>query len=596
MSFQIEFQPSGIRLLCAEALTILDAARQAGIPLRADCGGKGICGKCRVQVTGGAINGDHTEAEKNHLNSEEQAQGYRLACESVADADLKVFIPAESLSGEAILQVEGEKASIQADAEVRQVSVSLPEATLEDLRSDFERARMCAGLPELRIRLDALRDLPDALRSNGWQANLFVRGSEVFHAAPRTPGTPIGLAVDVGSTKIACYLVNLESGELLAAKGTPNPQIAYGEDIMARLAYAMRGRQEARSLHGSIAEAINQCGRELCRQINRVPADIMDFCLVGNTAMHHFFLNLPTGALAVSPFVPAASDTLYPDAREIGLDGMPGAAVLAPPVIAGFVGSDHLAFLLSCGFGQAEHTRLGIDIGTNTEIALQKGKRIVSVSTASGPAFEGAHIRFGMRAGPGAIEHMRITADGGAEIEVIGGGQAVGICGSGILDAVAELRTNGLLNARGRMKKDGPGIRLDEDGVPYFRLAEGKRRITISQKDVDQILLAKGAIRAGIDVLMDEMGVEKDDLDEIVIAGAFGSYMLPEQAVRLGMLPDIPLGCVRAVGNAAGAGARMMLISKEARTNAEALARRIEYLELTIYPDFPMFFAQGIRA
>jgi uncharacterized 2Fe-2S/4Fe-4S cluster protein (DUF4445 family) len=201
-----------------------------------------------------------------------------------------------------------------------------------------------------------------------------------------------------------------------------------------------------------------------------------------------------------------------------------------------------------------------------------------------------------MRAGPGAIEHARISADGRAEIDVIGGGEPVGICGSGILDAVAELRTSGLLNARGRMKKDGPGIHLDEEGVPYIRLAEGKRAITLSQKDVDQILLAKGAIRAGIDVLMDEMGVKDGDLEEIVIAGAFGSYMLPEQAVRLGMLPKIPLECVRAVGNAAGAGARMMLISKEARTNAEALAGRIEYLELTVYPDFPMFFAQGIRA
>jgi len=585
-----------MRLLCSEALTILDAARQAGIPLRAECGGKGICGKCRVQVINPLNSADYTNAEKKHLSQDEQAQGCHLACEVVANEDMKVFIPVESLSGEQILQVMGEETRMQADAAVRQVSVTLPEAHLEDLRSDFERVRAAADLPDLRMRVEALRALPDMLRSNGWRINLCVRDNEVFHITRQTLECPLGLAVDVGSTKIACYLMDLESGEMLAAKGTPNPQIAYGEDIMARLAYAMQGRDEALRLHRGIAEAINQCSRDLCAQISCQTSDIMDLCMVGNTAMHHFFLDLPTDALAVSPFVPATSDALSPDAADISLEAMPGAAVYAPPVIAGFVGSDHLAFLLSCGFGRSNHTRLGIDIGTNTEIALQKGPRIVSVSTASGPAFEGAHIRFGMRAAPGAIEHVCIMPDGQVAVEVISGKEAVGICGSGILDTVAELRTNGMLNARGRMKKDVPGIQVDKEGVAFIQLAEGQRAITLSQQDVDQILLAKGAMRAGIDVLMDAMKVNADEIEEIIIAGAFGCYILPEQAIRLGMLPDIPLERVRAVGNAAGAGARMLLISKAARAEAEALARRIEYLELTVYPDFPMFFAQGIRA
>ena len=277
---------------------------------------------------------------------------------------------------------------------------------------------------------------------------------------------------------------------------------------------------------------------------------------------------------------------------------MPGTQVYTPPVIAGFVGSDHLAFLLACGFGTDQRVRLGIDIGTNTEIALQKGERIFSVSTASGPAFEGAHIRYGMRAAPGAIEHVHLE-DGLFTCEIIGETAASGICGSGILDALGELRAGGLLNKRGRLDKAHPLVRLDAQGKPFVTLAAeagAQRPITLSQGDIDQILLAKGAIRAGIDVLMDTLGVQPEEIDEIVIAGAFGSYMLPEQAIRIGMLPEVSLERIRAVGNAAGLGAQMMLVSRSARRQAEALAERIRYLELTLYPDFEGFYANGIRA
>ena len=596
LSFQIEFQPSGIRLLCPEPLTLLDAARQAGIPLRADCGGKGMCGKCRVQVLEDHETYHYSEAEIKHLNTEEREQGFHLACELVADREIKIYVASEALSEEQIIQIEGVQRIVEQDAAVRQQVITLSAANLHDLQSDYSRAKQTAGLPNLQIQLQTLRKLPSLIRSNDWQFNLVTRDDAVIHISEKPFAQLLGLAVDVGSTKIACYLMDLENGALLAAEGTPNSQIAYGEDIMARLAFAMQGPEDAQKLHVLVADAVNQTSLELCRQIDRTPDEIADLCLVGNTAMHHFFLNLPTGTLAVSPFTPVISDALYADANQIGLNAMPGAGVYAPAVIAGFVGSDHLAFLYSCGFGQQDATRLGIDIGTNTEIALQKGDRIVSVSTASGPAFEGAHIKFGMRAAPGAIEHVRIDQNGSTQVDVIGGQTPVGICGSGILDAVAELRTAGILNKRGRLKKGLPYIRLDAERVPYFTLAVGEKEITLSQHDVDQILLAKGAIRAGIDVLMDALNVTTEEIEEVVIAGAFGSYMLPEQAVRLGLLPDIPLERVRAVGNAAGSGARMMLASQQARVQSEALAQRIEYLELTVYPDFPMFYARGISA
>ena len=365
---------------------------------------------------------------------------------------------------------------------------------------------------------------------------------------------------------------------------------------MTRLGYAMQGGAQAETLFHLTIDAINQTTEEMCEHLDISPDEIADGCFVGNTAMHHFFLNLPIGSLAVSPFVPVTTDPIYSSARALGITAMPGAAVYAPPVTAGFVGSDHLAFLLAARFGEDQRVRLGIDIGTNTEIALQAGGRIVCVSTASGPAFEGAHIKHGMRAAPGAIEHVQINKNGNVEIQVIGSQPPIGICGSGILDAVAQMREQNILNHRGRMNKTAPGVQLTADGKPEMLLSASKKSITLSQNDVDQILLAKGAIRAGIDILLDYLKVDASEIDEIIIAGAFGSYMLPQHAIGIGMLPRVPLDRIQTIGNAAGTGARMMLASTLSRIRAEELADQIEYLELTVYPDFDLFYARGIQA
>ena len=469
----------------------------------------------------------------------------------------------------------------------------MKEPALNDLKSDFSRLQQAANIYPLNTSLDVIRRIPQILRNSDWESNLIIRGSELLNTTPHPLQTLLGLAVDVGSTKLACYLMDLETGEVLAAKGVSNPQIAYGEDIMARLSFALKEKDGSSKLHSLLIQSINLAAAELCAQIGKSSTEIVDACLVGNTAMHHFFLDLPIESLAFSPFVPVISGAVDPLSSEIGLASMPGGRIHAPAVIAGFVGSDHLAFLLAEGFGEDDRVRLGIDIGTNTEIALQKGNKVVSVSTASGPAFEGAHIRFGMRAAPGAIEHVSIDPKNKVQIQVIGNLPPVGICGSGILDAVSELRKNNLLNSRGRLNRSVPGVQIDETGKPFFTVAGS---ITLSQNDIDQILLAKGAIRAGIDVLMDYLKVIPVEIEEVLIAGAFGSYMHPENAMRIGMLPQIPLTRVHAVGNAAGTGARMLLISKTARQKADDLAKRIEYLELTVYPEFPLFFARGIQA
>jgi len=596
MAFTIEFQPLGLRLQFETAINALDAARQAGIHMMAVCGGEGTCGKCVIQIVESQSHYPPSPTEADHLSPEQLQSGFRLACMTTIESDAKIYLPPASILEDQIMQTEGDGYQQDLRPAISQKMIALEKAHLDDLVSDFSRIKNAIGDPKLEVSLDVLREIPAILRQNGWKANLILRGNHLIHATGKFVSAPLGLAVDVGSTKIACYLIDLESGKTLTAKGTPNPQIAFGEDIMARLAFAMQSQENANTLHSLTMDAINQTAEEICRRANRSVEDIADFCLVGNTAMHHFFLNLPIASLAVSPFVPAVTEPLYPAARELHLSAMPGAGVYAPPVKAGFIGSDHLAFLYAADFGKDQRTRLGIDIGTNTEIALQAKGKIVSVSTASGPAFEGAHIAFGMRAAPGAIEHVRIGDDGKTEIDVIGGQQAVGICGSGILDAVAQLRARGLLNQRGRLVRDRECVYQDAHGKPIFTLSGGTAPVTLSQQDIDQVLLAKGAIRAGIDILMDYLRITPDAIDEVVIAGAFGSYMLPQHAMGIGMIPNIPMDNIKVVGNAAGVGARMMLVSTQARREAEMLAEAIEYLELTVYPEFSIFYANGIRA
>jgi uncharacterized 2Fe-2S/4Fe-4S cluster protein (DUF4445 family) len=601
VSFTLEFEPLGIRLLCEEPLTLLDAVRQASIHLRSECGGKGNCAKCQLQVIKGSLP-PITELESRTFTPVQIQQGYRLACRTLAENDLVIFLPAQSLISNQVLQTEGVHAEIEPDPAVQLTALTLTPPTFNDLKADWERVQSAIapqGIPQLSASLPALVSLADQLRQSNWQVNLIHNKKELLHVLPPGDLHSIGLAVDVGSTKLACFLVDLTSGQTLAARGISNPQIAFGEDIMSRLAAVLENPANAATLQQDVIQSIQAAVEEMAEKLDLPIGHVMDACLVGNTAMHHFFLGLPSQALAVSPFVPVTTADLYPPASEIGLKLMPGAKLYAPPVIAGFVGSDHLAFLLAAGFDEDKRTRLGIDIGTNTEIALQHAGRIVSVSTASGPAFEGAHIRFGMRAAPGAIEHVTIDDEGSVHCQVIGGQKASGICGSGILDGVAELRRTGLMNSRSRLDKTAPALQPNQFGNPALVLIpeQGRQReISLDQKDIDQILLAKGAIRAGIEILMDHLKINAAQLDEIVIAGAFGSYLNPEQAVRIGLLPDIPLDRMHAIGNASGVGARMLLISQKMRAKAKELAQRIEYLELTIYPDFNLFFANGIKS
>ena len=618
MSYQIAFQPLGRRVPAVEGQTILAAARDAGVPLASVCGGAGTCGRCQVRLVRGTASplGDDEAAL---LTPGEIAAGYRLACQARVLSNIELEVPAESLAVAQRLQVAGELPIVPLEPAVRAYAIALPPPSLADLRADSQRLidTLAVGMgrsetcpySELTFDLPTLRALPEVLRAQGWQATVDVREGEVV--AVRPPGqSPLGVAVDLGTTKIAAYLVDLATGETLAAAGAANPQIVYGEDVMARLAYAMNGEAQARRLQAAASEAVDRLAASLCRSVGRDAAAVSELVLVGNTAMHHLFLGLPVAQLGLAPYVPAVSAALDVKARDLDLHLAPGAVVHLLPNIAGFVGADHVAFLLAVGARQAlEHGMpvtsgltnasplLGLDIGTNTEVVLAHGGRLLSCSTASGPAFEGAHIRHGMHAASGAIEKVWIE-DTAVRVVTIDGQLPVGICGSGILDALAALRRVGALNDRGRLQAGHPLVCRGEHGLEVVLVeaeASGTgRAIAVTQEDVSQVQLAKGAIRAGIEVLLGEARISAEQITEVVIAGAFGSCLDPASAVGIGLFPSLPLARFRAVGNAAGAGARLALVSKSQRALAADIARRVRYVELTVHPRFVDEFARAM--
>ncbi len=597
MPYTIDFQPVGRRGLCPDGDTLLDAARSLGVDLASICGGSGSCGRCRVQLVAGKLT-PVTLNEEAELTLEELAQGYRLACLAKPLSDCRVHMPPESLTALQRTQVEGLEVPVTVEPTVTSCLVALDRPTLEDLRGDD--ARLCqavaaatgvaARLPDLEVARLATAEL----RRLDWCARVAVRGDEIIHVtAIESP--QLGLAADIGTTKIAAHLVDLTTGHTLAARGAMNPQIAYGEDIIARLMVARKGSDEAARMAALLADGLSGLAADACAEVGARPTDIVDAVVVGNTAIHHLLLRLPVAQLVSAPYVPALRAAVDVKAREIGLRIAPGAYVHLLPNIAGYVGADHVAMLLATEVADVADTVLAIDIGTNTEMCLAHRGRMNSLSCASGPAFEGAHITFGMRAAPGAIERVLIVKDQ-VEYKTINDEPPVGLCGSGILDAVAQLRLAGLLDGKGRL--EGAGVRKANGDAEFVLASEREsgngRAITVTQHDIRELQLAKGAIRTGIEALLQDAGISPADLDRVIIAGAFGTYIDIGSAMTIGLLPVLPRERVVQVGNAAGTGARLALISQAQRQGAQALADRVRYLELARTPKFMRNFAEAM--
>jgi len=595
----VDFEPLGRRARVAEGATLLEAARQAGVGLNAICGGAGTCGTCRVRVVAGEVS-PPTEVERDVV-----AEGFRLACQTRVLGDVRVDVPRTSITAPQRAQIEGRERPVELDPAVRSFDVTLAPPSLADLRADATRLReaLHQQLPRggrggvVRFDHAALCQLPAVLRENDWCIRIVTKDNEIIAVAP-TGTLPLGLAVDIGTTKLAAYLVDLESGETLAAAGAMNPQITYGEDVMARIAYAMEGGTRARELQQAVIGGLDDLTRELCMQVGRDTGEIVEAVLVGNTCMHHLVLGLPVAQLGRAPYVPALADSYDLKARELlpplegGVHLAPGANVHLLPNIAGFVGADHVAMLLatSIGGGAVTAPLLGLDIGTNTEISLAVEGRLLSCSCASGPAFEGAHIQDGMRAAPGAIERVRLVGER-VEYQTVDDAPPVGICGSGVLDCVAELRRVGALRANGAMVQGShPRVHRTGKGGAFLLVPASERcaprDLVVTRKDVNEIQLAKAAIRAGIEVLLGEAGLEAEQIERVVVAGAFGTYLDVDSALAVGMFPPLPRERFVQVGNAAGIGAKMALMSRRCRERAEEIARRVEYVELTTHPRF----------
>jgi uncharacterized 2Fe-2S/4Fe-4S cluster protein (DUF4445 family) len=587
--FIIDFEPIGRRGECPSSQSLLESARQLNVDIVSICGGVGSCGRCKVQVIAGSVSKTTLE-EEVELSDGELAQGYRLACQAYPLSDVKVHVPPESLTAPQRTQVEGLEVDVAPEPAVRWVEAQLTPPTLHEPTADDAGLQAALGLQDGRIDFRLQQELPQRLRALDWRISAVLRGDEVI--ALGAPGTRwCGLAVDIGTTKIAAYLVDLENGRTLASKGLMNPQIAYGEDVISRIVAASKSLDGAAKLQSLLVEAINQVAGELCDEAGVQTDHVVESVIVGNTAIHHLFLRFPVKQLGLAPYVPAARAAVDIKAREIGLQLAPGAHLYLLPNLAGYVGADHIAMLLATRTAVAQKTTLAIDIGTNTEICLNHQGRLSSVSCASGPAFEGAHIKFGMRAAPGAIEHVRLEGER-LEIQTIGAEPPIGVCGSGLLDIVAQMRLNNILDRRGCM---GAHPRVRKETVAEFVLAErpGQEPITITQKDVRELQLAKAAIRSGIQALVNAAGLTEDDIEQVIIAGAFGTFIDIRSAVTIGMLPDLPLERFTQVGNAAGTGARLALISLSQRVQAEQIARRVNYIELASTPGFQRMFAEA---
>lgn len=529
------------------------ALLRAGIMIETPCGSRGKCRKCRVQVTKG--DWPVSPAEMDQLSEEERAAGFRLSCQQVVTGSGAVHAVTE-------LMVSTAK----------------------------------TGISKLG---------PTAAPLDPWYDRSLLRPG----------GRPLGLAVDIGTTTVVAALLNLDTGEEVAGLSTPNPQGGFGADLMSRLSYALTGDEARSELQQVMVEALNDLVTRLCRRASALPDDVLAAAIVGNTAMHHLFLGLPIEDLALAPYVPAVTDAQERRAAEIGM-GLrihPRATVYTLPNVAGFVGADAVAVMLACGLDlPSSEVRMTADIGTNGEIAIAGPSpaaggrhRLVCCSAPAGPAFEGGEISQGMRAGPGAVEAVEVVMDAltrpiDLHVGVIGNTQARGICGSGLLDAVAAAVRAGLLDTGGRVASGAALERLAPALAERVVVGEGWRglrlgaEVVLTQKDVRALQLAKGAIRSGMEVALREFGVGPEGLDHLWLAGAFGNYLHPEAALACGLVPPVDPGRLQAVGNAAAQGCKLALLSRGARERAEGLARMAEHVELATHPEFEAIFFEAL--
>ena len=595
----VVFEPDGRRVFVSAGMTILEAARRTGVGLRSECGGRGVCGKCRVIVRDQHAVSDITDVERKHLSKVEIECGYRLACQTRVLKDVSIMIPLESRLESIKILTSGFERIVNLDPMVRKVYVALSKPSLTDVKPDFERLSDAVGVVE--IDYDVLKILPNILHESNWSVTVVLYGDRIIGVeSGDTANEVYGLAVDIGTSKVVCHLMDLKRGETVGVGSMENPQVIHGEDIISRIAYASSDSRNLHELQKLVIDCINNILNGLCGKYGVDSGRIYELLFVGNTAMHHIFLGIQPKYLALSPYTPAIKRPINVKAKDLSININPNGIVSTLPLIAGFVGSDAVADILATGIHEFDGNALLIDIGTNTEIVLGGRDGMICCSCASGPAFEGAHIKHGMKAVSGAIERVKISRGLEVEYSTVDGSKPRGLCGSAIIDVVAELFRHGVIDRQGRFNKniEAQRLRRGESGIEFIIAWASETGvgydITVTQKDIREVQLAKAAIYSGCSILMGKKGVTEKDIDRIFIAGAFGNYINPENAKVIGLIPDVPIEKIMFVGNAAIAGAKMVLLSKDLRMQAESILKLINYHELAADPNFNNEFMNAL--
>ncbi len=623
---RVIFTPSGRRGQVAPGTTVLAAARALGVDLDSVCGGRGICSKCQVAPAFGDFPkhgitarddalAPRTAGEERYDAKRGLAPGRRLGCQAAILGDVLIDVPPESQVHKQVIRKDADARAMVMDPATKLFFITVAEPDMHEPAGDLERlTRALAAqweLPEPEAGPAILRRLQPALRRGNWRVTVAIH-RDGPDARPQITGIwpgfheggLHGLAVDLGSTTIAAHLCDLDNGAVLASAGVMNPQIRFGEDLMSRVSYAMMTPGGAEAMTAAVRTALDALAAELAAGAGIDADTILELVVVGNPVMHHLFLGIDPVELGQAPFALATSDAVRLPVGALGLGGVGAQAQLyMPPCIAGHVGADAAAVVLAEAPEESQDLVLIVDVGTNAEIFLGDRRRVLACSSPTGPAFEGAQISAGQRAAPGAVERVRIDpATGTPRVRVIGcdawsddpafDAAVTGICGSGIIEAVAEMRMAGLVDASGRIGSPAQtgSDRCVPDGRTHaYLLHEGPAgRILVTQGDIRAIQLAKAALYAGARLLMDELGVES--VDRIVLAGAFGAHISPRHAMVIGMIPDAPLARVSSAGNAAGTGARIALCSAAARAAIETTVRRIHKVETALAPRFQEHF------
>jgi uncharacterized 2Fe-2S/4Fe-4S cluster protein (DUF4445 family) len=621
------FMPSGRRGRFPIGTPILAAARTLGVDIDSVCGGRGICGRCQVEVSEGEFpklgvtsNLQHlstfSDVEKRYASKRELKQGRRLSCSSVLLGDLVIDVPEESQVHRQVVRKRAEVRAIELDPVVKLHYVEVREPDMHDPSGDLQRLQEALAaqwqLQNLDCDLRAIQGLQKALREGEWKVTVAVHyGRQITAVWPGFKERVYGFAVDVGSTTIAGHLCDLTSGEVVASAGVMNPQIRFGEDLMSRVSYVMMNPDGDKEMTRVVREAVNGLATTVAKEAGISVADILEAVFVGNPIMHHLLLGINPIELGGAPFALATDGPITIWASEIDLRIHPNARIFVLPCIAGHVGADTAGVILSETPHLSDEMTLIVDVGTNAEIVLGNRHRLLAASSPTGPAFEGAQISGGQRAAPGAIERVRIDPETlEPRFRVIGSEKwsnepgfaeetkqtgVTGICGSGIIEALAEMYLAGIINQDGVI--DGSmaakSRRLEPEGRTFtYVLNEGEPRIRITQTDVRAIQLAKAALYAGARLLMDHLGIDR--VDRITLAGAFGSHIDVKYAMVLGMIPDCELTKVGSAGNAAGTGARIALLNNKSRSEIARVVKQVEKIETAVEPRFQEHFVEAM--